>query len=106
MGRFFLAVLIGNIFDALDLCVITLTCLCNKESQLSVTLNLLSQHLLVQSNNGNTRTASDICSKLTMKTPERHQHPFWCLFILNLEQISHIVLVFPWLTLNKLMLAG
>ena len=42
------------------------------------------------------------CSKLTIKTAERHQ---WrrssSVFIVNFEQISHIVLVFPTLTLNK-----
>ena len=41
-----------------------------------------------------------------MKTPERHQLQFFDAFIGNFEQISHIILVFPLLTLKKLMLTG
>ena len=47
----------------------------------------------------------EIYSKLTRKTPESQ----WCrsgVFIVNFEKISHIVLVFPLLTLNKQMPAG
>ena len=50
--------------------------------------------------NKNTRTRCEICSKLTIKTPERRQ---WCcsgVFIVNFEHISHVVLVFLLLTLN------
>ena len=42
---------------------------------------------LLKVNNRNTRTRYEICSKLTIKTPER-------------EHISHLVLVFLLLTLN------
>ena len=38
-------------------------------------------------NNGNSRTRCVICSKLTIKTPERY-------FIVNFEHILHFVLVF------------
>ena len=31
-------------------------------------------------NNRNTRTRYEICSKLTIKTPERRQASFWCLY--------------------------
>ena len=51
-------------------------------------------------NNGNTRTMCEICSDLTIKTPEwRH----WSRsgIVINFERISHIVLVFPLFTLNK-----
>ena len=51
-------------------------------------------------NNSNTRKRCEICSKLTIKTPERRH---WCrsgVFIVNFEQISHLVLVFLLLTLN------
>ena len=47
-----------------------------------------------------TRTMCEICSKLTIKTPEWRQ---WCrcgVFIVNFEQISHI-LVFTFSTLGK-----
>ena len=40
-------------------------------------------------NNGNTRTRCEICSKLTIKTPERHYFtPYSSVFIVNLEQIN------------------
>ena len=42
-------------------------------------------------NDRNTRTRCEICSKLTIKTPERRH---WCLsgfFIFNFEHISHLV---------------
>ena len=31
-------------------------------------------------NNRNTRTRCEICSKLTIKTPERRQSLFWCFY--------------------------
>ena len=49
---------------------------------------------LLKLNNRNTRKSCEICSKLTIKTPERRQ------FIVNFEHISHLVLVFLLLTLN------
>ena len=54
-------------------------------------------------NNISTRTRFEICSKLTIKTPERHQ---WCrsgVFFVNFEHISHLVLVFLLLTLSRQM---
>ena len=40
----------------------------------------------------------EICSKLTKEAPERRQ---WCgVIIVNFQQMSIIVLVFPWLTLT------
>ena len=50
---------------------------------------------LLKVNNRNTRTRSEICSKLTIKTPKRRQ---W--IIVNFENISHLVLVFLLLTLS------
>ena len=44
--------------------------------------------------NGNTRTMCEICSKLTIKTAQRRSGRSG-VFIINLEQISHTVLVFP-----------
>ena len=41
------------------------------------------------------------CSKLTIKTPEQRQWHRSGVFIVNFEQISHIVPVFVSLTLNK-----
>ena len=51
-------------------------------------------------NNRNTRARCEICSKLTIKTPERR---YWCsgVFIVNFEHILHVVLVFLLLTLSR-----
>ena len=56
---------------------------------------------LLKVNHEKTRTIREICSKLTIKTPERCQYRRSDVFIGNFEQISQIVLVFPLLTLNK-----
>ena len=61
---------------------------------------------LFQFNNRNTRKKFEICSKLTMKTPERRYWRRSALFIVNFEHISHLFVVFLLLTLNRLMLAG
>ena len=45
-------------------------------------------------NNRNTRTNCDICSKLTIKTPERCHWRRSGVFIVNFEHISFLVLVF------------
>ena len=54
-------------------------------------------------NNRNTSLRCEICSKLTIKTPEQRRSG---VFIVNFENISHLVLVFPLLTLSKYMSAG
>ena len=48
-------------------------------------------------NNSNTRKRSEICLKLTLKAPEWRS----TVFIVNIENISHIFLVFLLLTLKK-----
>ena len=63
--------------------------------------SLLSRQLHVQSNNRNIRSRSEICSKLTIKTPERYEwHPSG-VFMVNFEHISHLVLVFLLVTLCR-----
>ena len=42
-----------------------------------------------------------ICSKLTIKTPERRHWRLCGVFIVNFEYISHLVLVFLLLTLRS-----
>ena len=54
-------------------------------------------HYMFKVYNRNTRTRCEICSKLTIKPPER----CW-----NFEHISHIVLKLLLLTLNKSLKAG
>ena len=43
----------------------------------------------------------EICLKLIMQTPERRHWRHFGVFIVNFEQISHIVLVSPLQTLKK-----
>ena len=56
---------------------------------------------LLKVNNRNTRTRCEICSKLTINTPERRHWRRSGVFIVNFEHISHLALVFLLLTLNK-----
>ena len=56
---------------------------------------------LFKDNTRNNRATCEICSKLTLKTPERRQWRRSGVFAVNFEQIPHIVLVFLLLTLNK-----
>ena len=55
---------------------------------------------LLQVNNKNTRTRCETCSKLKIKTPERRQKRRSGVFIVDFEDISHVVLEFLLLTLN------
>ena len=55
---------------------------------------------LLKVNNGNTRKISEICSKLTINTPEQRQWHHSSVFIVNFEHISHLVLLFLLLTLD------
>ena len=41
----------------------------------------------------NTRTSCEICSKLIIKTPERHPWRRSGVFIVSFEHISHLILV-------------
>ena len=56
---------------------------------------------LFKVNNKNTRKKCEICSKLTLKTPERCQRRLSVAFVVNFEHISHLLLMFLLLTLNK-----
>ena len=60
---------------------------------------------LLKVNNTSTRTRCKICSKLTIKTPEQIRHHS-DVFIVNFEHISHFVLLFLLLTLNRYLPAG
>ena len=55
---------------------------------------------LLKVNNRNTRASCEICSQLTIKTPERRHWRRSGVFTANFEHISHLVLVFLLLTLN------
>ena len=51
--------------------------------------------------NRNTRTRCEICSKLTIKIPERRHWRRSGIFIVNFEHISHLALMFLLLTLSR-----
>ena len=55
---------------------------------------------LFKFNQRNTRKRCELCSKLTIKTPDRHQWRRSGVFIANFEHIPHLFLVFL-LALNK-----
>ena len=55
---------------------------------------------LLKVNNRNTKTRCEICSKLTIKTPERSHWRRSSVFIANFEHISHLALVLLLLTLK------
>ena len=57
-------------------------------------------------NNRNTSTRCETSSKLTIKTPERRHWRRPDVFIVNFEHVSHLVLVFLLLTLDRQMPAG
>ena len=48
----------------------------------------------------------EICSNLTIMTPERRVRTGVVVFFANFEHISHVVLMFLLLTLNMLLPAG
>ena len=56
---------------------------------------------LLKVNSRNTRTRCEICSKLTIKLPERCHWRLSGNFIVNFEHISYFVLVFLLLALNR-----
>ena len=55
---------------------------------------------LLKVNNKSTRIWCEICSKLTIKTPERRLWRHAGVFIVNFEHISYLLLVFLLLTLK------
>ena len=57
-------------------------------------------------NNRITKTRCERYSKLTIKTPERHHWRCSGVFIINFKHISHLVLVFLFLTLSRYMPIG
>ena len=54
-----------------------------------------------QSTNKNARNMCEICTKLTIKKPERRHSRCFDIFIVDFEQISHFALVLQLLNLNQ-----
>ena len=61
---------------------------------------------LLKVNNKSTRIRCEICSKLTIKTPEQRQWRRSSVFIVNFEYILHLLLAFLFLNLNISLPAG
>ena len=61
---------------------------------------------LLKVNNRNTKTRCKICSKVTLKIPERRPKRRSGVFFVNFKHISHLVLLFLLLTLNMELPAG
>ena len=61
-----------------------------------VLLTFPSENFLIKFNNQNFRTMSEICTVFPIKTPARRQWHLSDVFIVNFEQISHVVLMFVW----------
>ena len=61
---------------------------------------------LFKFNNRNTGKRYELCSKLTIKTPERRHRRGSIVFIVNFEHVSHLFSVFLLLILIKYMPAG
>ena len=78
----------------------------NKMWQLTSSPSNPASIYLLKVNNRNTRTRCEICSKLTIKTPERRHWHWSRVFIFNFEHISHLVLLYLLLTLNMYLPAG
>ena len=77
-------------------------CLHDKEKNFFFLIQIIpAGNYLLKVNIGNTRTMCEICLRLTKKTPELCHWRRSNVYIVNFEQISHIVLVFPLLTLSK-----
>ena len=64
-------------------------------------IKYLANIYLFKVNNRNNRKRCEICSKLTIKIPERRHWRRSGVFIVNFEYISHLFLVLLFSTLNK-----
>ena len=76
----------------------------NEQWQKMILLNLesfRSNIYLYKVNNRNTTKRCEICSKLTIKNPERRHWRASGVFIVNSEHISQLSLVFLLFTLNR-----
>ena len=76
-----------------------------KSTMLAVLNSFSTCNYMSTVTNRKTRTTCEICSKLTIKTPERHHCLRSVVFIVNFKLISHIVLVFLLFNLSRYMSA-
>ena len=52
-------------------------------------------------NNRNSKIGCEICSRLTIKTPERHHCGRSGVFIVNFDHISHLFVVFLLISFSR-----
>ena len=57
------------------------------------TRTISADNYMFKINNKNTRTKCEICSKVTIKTPERRRRRRSAVFIVNFAHISHLVFI-------------
>ena len=62
---------------------------------------LPSRHLLVKLNNKNTRAMREMGPKLTIKTPEQRQFYRSVVYLVSIEHISQLILIFLLLILIR-----
>ena len=79
---------------------IHLDILSNSKINIMYHCGIPSLYYLLKVKNINIRTSCEICSKLTIKTPELRSWRRFSVFIVNFEHISNLVLVFLLLTLS------
>ena len=71
-----------------------------KDKLLLAKLGVPADIFLLKVKNRNTRTSFEICSELTIKTPERRNWRHSGVFIINFEKISHFASMYFLLTLS------
>ena len=71
------------------------------EDENNLKINIPAGIYLLKVNDRNTRTRCEICSKLTVKTPERRHLRCSGVFNIKFEHSSYPVLVFQLLTLRS-----
>ena len=75
-----------------------------RQACLKVSASNLAGIYLVKLKNGDTGRICEISSEWTTKTSQRHSWSRSDFFIANFEQILQVTLVFPLLSLNKLVM--
>ena len=71
-----------------------------KKSKIKISFHSAGNYMF-KTNKRYSVTRGEICSNITKKIGERHHWRRFCVFIVNFEHISHLVLMFLMLTLNS-----
>ena len=68
---------------------------------LDVWMHFPAGNYMFKVNNRNSKTGCEICSRLTIKTPERHHCGRSGVFIVNFDHISHLFVVFLLISFSR-----